>query len=473
MGGHFVKVVASLGPSSTDEHLVLQMAAAGADGFRTNFAHGDPEVWLRRLRAVRMAEERLGRPLAMIGDLQGPSVRVGNIPSPVRLRAGERALIAPAQLSSSLPTIVVQNASLYEVAEAGDEVLIDDGRVRLQVVDVRGSALECVALADAVVEQGKNVSVRGKELEAPLLSERDIQALKLAAAEGFDFIGLSHVRDASDVEEVRRLLRSYGSDAWVISKVETLSALRNLDGIIEVSDVVLVARGDLGIRLSLEEVPYYQQLIVEKCLRAGRPVIVATEFLASMVEGPAPTRAEAVDVSVAVQQGVDAIMLTNETSVGRRPLEAVRWLVRLIRFAEERMLPERLERIAEARRRAASDEDCFARGVVELAESLGAKLVLYSRMGRMASKVAALRHSRPVHVGTPDPRVARRLSLLWGLKPLLVSSQEYEEGLRETLSRILSEGLAGEGETLVLAYGLREPEQRIVVKRVVGSGAPG
>jgi len=465
MGGRFVKIVASLGPSSTDEELVLRMAAEGADGFRTNFAHGDPEVWLRRLRAVRAAEERLGRPLAMIGDLKGPSVRVSGLAQPLALRAGDRVLVTPGPAGSSIPAIPVPSPSLYEVAEVGDEVLIDDGRVQLKVVDRRGDALECVSLTDAVVEEGKNVSVRGKDLDAPLLSERDLLALRLAASEGFDFIGVSHVRDAADVEEVRRILRGYGSDAWVIAKIETLSALRNLDSIIEVSDVILVARGDLGVRLSIEEVPYYQRLIVDRCLRAGKPVIVATQFLASMVESDAPTRAEAVDVGVAVAQGVDAIMLTNETSVGKHPLSAVRWLARLIRFAEDRMLGEELELVtSRARGRSLRADDCFARGVVELAESMGAKLVIYSVKGRMAAKVASLRPSVPVFVGTPDARVARKLALLWGLHPALTPALDYEEGLRAALDLCLRSGFASGDEALVMAYGLREREQRIIVR---------
>ncbi|MEM3942691.1 MAG: pyruvate kinase [Thermofilaceae archaeon] len=467
MGGYFVKIVASLGPSSTDEDLVLRMAESGADAFRTNFAHGDPEVWIRRLRAVRAAEEKLGKPLAMIGDLKGPSVRVGEMAEPLRLKQGDRVLIAPSGERRELPVIPVPFASLFESVEVGDEVLIDDGRVRLKVVDRRGDALECVSQTDALVEQGKNVSLRGKDIDAPLINERDLLALKVAAAEGFDFIGVSHVRDASDVEEVKRILRSYGSDAWVIAKIETLSALRNLDSIIEVSDVVLVARGDLGIRLNLEEVPYYQKLIVEKCLKAGKPVIVATQFLASMIDGDSPTRAEAVDVSVAVEQGVDAIMLTNETSVGKRPLETVRWLARLIRFAEEKMVDSKLNELStKARMRALCEEDCFVRGVVELAEGMGAKLVTYSVKGRMAVKVASQRPTIPVYVGTPNARVARKLSLLWALHPVLVTSQDYDEGLRETLSRCLNAGFAKTGETLVLAYGLRELEQKIIVKRL-------
>lgn len=466
MGGLFVKIVASLGPSSTDEGLVLRMAEAGADGFRTNFAHGDPEVWARRIRAVRAAEEKLGRPLAMIGDLKGPSVRVGPMPEPLQLRRGDRVLVAPAP-GGQPATVPVPYPSLFEAAEPGDEILIDDGRVRLLVVDRRGDALECVSQVDGSVEAGKNVAIRGKDLDAPLIDERDDMALKFAASEGFDFVGLSYVRDAGDVEEVRGRLKRLGSDAWVIAKVETLSALRNLDSIVEASDAVLVARGDLGIRLSLEEVPYYQKLIVEKCLEAGKPVIVATQFLASMVESTVPTRAEVVDVNLAVVQGVDAIMLTNETSVGKHPLEAVAWLKRIIDFAEERLLANGFERVAERARRGARGVDaCFARGVVELAESLGAKLVLYSAMGRIAVKVSAFRPLTPAFVGTPSRRVARKLALLWGLHPFAVGSGDYEAGLREALDRCVREGWVREGETVVAGYGFREPEQKIVIKRI-------
>ena len=467
MGGLFVKIVASLGPSSTDEELVLRMAEAGADGFRTNFAHGDPEVWAYRLRAVRAAEEKLGRPLAMIGDLKGPSVRVGQMPEPLKLKRGGRVLVAPAVSSSTFPTVPVPYPSLFEAAEPGDEILIDDGRIRLQVVDRRGDALECISQVDGSVEAGKNVAIRGRDLDAPLIDERDEMALRFAASEGFDFIGLSYVRDASDVEEVKWRLRQLGSDAWVISKVETLSALRNLDSIVEASDAVLVARGDLGIRLRLEEVPYYQKIIVEKCLEAGKPVIVATQFLASMVESTTPTRAEVVDVNLAVSQGVDAIMLTNETSVGRNPLEAVKWLKRIIDFTEEKMLANGLERAVAKARGAVRDADTrFAKGVLELAESMKARLVLYSAKGRMAAKVAALRPSDAVFVGASCRRAARKLALLWGLHPFKVEAEDYDAGLKEALERCIREGWVREGDTVILGYGLRPPEQKIIVKRL-------
>lgn len=464
--GLFVKMIASLGPSSTDEELVLRMAERGAVAFRTNFAHGDPEVWLRRLKAVRLAEEKLGKPLAMIGDLKGPSVRVGALQNPIRVKAGDRVLVTQSNGAAGSAAIPVPAANLYEIAEVGDEVLIDDGRVRLQVVDIRSDALECVALTDSSIEGGKSVSIRGKELEAPLLNERDMFALKFAAAEGFDFVGLSHVRDAGDVEEIKRVLRSFGSDAWVISKIETLNALRNLDSIIEESDVVLVARGDLGVRLSLEEVPYYQKLIVDKCLKAGKPVIVATQFLASMVDNDSPTRAEVVDVAQAVIEGVDAIMLTNETSVGKYPLQAVEWLGRLVSFTEKKVLGEEIDHVrAKARSRSLCADDRFARGVIELAESMEAKLVLYSTKGRMAYKVSTLRPGVPVYVGVPSQRLARKLAILWGLHPLTVRAQSYEEGLKEAFEGFAKRGCIAEGEAVVLAYGLREPEQRIMIKR--------
>jgi len=467
MGGLFVKIVASLGPSSTDAELVLRIAEAGADGFRTNFAHGDPEVWGYRLRAVRAAEEKLGKPLAMIGDLKGPSVRVGHLPEPLRLRRDDRVLVAPTA-GSPLPTVPVPYPSLFEAAEPGDEILIDDGRIRLLVVDRRGDALECISQDDGNVEPGKNVAIRGRDLDAPLIDERDEMALRFAASEGFDFIGLSYVRDAGDVEEVKWRLRQLGSDAWIISKIETLSALRNLDSIVEASDIVLVARGDLGIRLSLEEVPYHQKIIVEKCLEAGKPVIVATQFLASMVESTTPTRAEVVDVNLAVSQGVDAIMLTNETSVGRNPLEAVKWLKRIIDYTEEKMLANGLEHAVAKARGAARDADtCFAKGVLELAESVGAKLVLYSAMGRMAAKVASLRPSKTVYVGTPNRRVARKLALLWGLHPFKVEAEDYDAGLKEALGRCIEEGWVRYGDTVVLGYGLRPPEQKILIKKLV------
>jgi pyruvate kinase len=467
----FVKVIASLGPASNDVATIFNMVKQGVAGFRINFSHGTPEEWLRYVDAVRSAEKRFGKALALIGDLQGPSIRIGKVEQPVILKKGDQAkvVLSAEAKGGDEKVIPVPLRRFFEVIDEGDILVMDDGRARLRVSEVQPDYVEVTALTDSTITSRKAVTVHGKEIDLPPLSEKDFADIKFALEHNFDYIGLSYVRSGSDVDILRDYLRRVGrEDVEIIAKIETRSAIKNLDEIIEKCDVVLVARGDLGMNFGLEEIHALQSSIVIKALEHRKPVIVATQLLESMVEKPVPTRAEVVDISTAIEMGVDALMLTGETSVGKYPVEAVSWVIRIANFVEKETLKKHAKVIVKkARSNISSLPVMFAKGVLELAEDLNAKLLVFSMHGNTAKRISSLRPTIPVYVGSPNANVLRKLAILWGLQPLYVEAQEYEDGLQKTLQRAMELNYVSYGDLVVATYGLKEPRQRIEIQRIL------
>ena len=467
----FTKVIASIGPASSDATTIFNMVKLGVSGFRINFSHGSPDDWVKYVDAVRSAENRVGRPIALIGDLQGPSIRIGKVEQPIVLRKGDSArIVFGSEARGGDEKIVPMPVKkFFDFVEDGDILVMDDGRTRLRVADVQADYVEIVALTDSVITSRKAVTIYNKEIDLPPLSESDINNIKFAIAHSFDYIGLSYVRTENDVDILRDYLRRFGKeDIGIIAKIETKSAINNLDKIVEKADAILVARGDLGMNFGLEEIHSLQTRIVEKALEHRKPVIVATQLLESMVEKPVPTRAEVVDVSTAVEMGVDALMLTGETAVGKYPLEAVSWLIKIVNFVEKTTLRNEFANIS---RRSRTNIDelrlLFAKGVLELTEDMNAKLVVFSLYGNTAKRIASLRPSIPVYVGSPNTSVMRKLAILWGIQPLYVDSNNYDEGLQKTIQKAIELGYIGYGDLVVATYGLKEPRQRIEIQRIV------
>ena len=460
-----VKVVASLGPASGSSEVVDRMVALGVGGFRINFAHGDAGSWSTYTKLVREAESRSGRYVSLIGDLAGPSLRLGNLRESVRIEKGALVRfsagteIAPGRKDLVEVPVDVPRKVFEGLAE-GDVVLMNDGRVSFTIVSVGDAYFDAIAQTDSLLSSRKAFVVRGKEFDLQIPSTKDLDDMRFACSEGFDYVGLSYVRSPEDVSSVRRVLERLDCDLGILAKIETLSALRNLDGIIEASDGVVVARGDLGMNVGLEEIPMLQKKIVAKSREYGKPVIVATQLLESMTENPVPTRAEVVDVYEAVRSGVDALMVTGETAVGKYPVEVVRWLNRIIRAAET--APH------EPRERVARDlRTRFVKGVVELAEDLSATLLVYSMRGTTAKRVSAMRPRVTTYIGVPRPAIARKLSILWGLNTYVIEASSYSEGLEKLYKALVSDGYLKVGDVAVLVYGLvEEYEEFIRIRRV-------
>ena len=471
VGEMTVKIISSIGPASGDIEILRKMVQAGVNGFRINFVHGSPDEWSKYVSYVRKIENECGKPIALIGDLQGPSLRIGILDKPIELKRGEtvKIVLADKAEGGDKRIIPVPQPKFFEAVDVGDTLVLDDGRVRLNVVDIHGSnELEAVALTRAIVKSRKAIVIAGKDLDVPALSEKDIKDVKFAIEQDFDYISLSYVRHVEDIEILRSLLKRYGAeDIGIIAKIETRSAIANLRDIVAASDAVLIARGDLGMNFSLEEVHYYQKIIIDTCIELGKPVIVATQLLESMIENPVPTRAEVVDISNAVEHGVDALMLTGETSIGKYPLEAVKWLRRIVSYAERRLLVKQYDYIAKRARRALNDiQTAFAKGVLELAEDIGAKLIVFSMRGVTALRLARLRPRIPVYVATPNRKVMRKLSIVWGLETFYVDATSYDEGLSKALEKAKELGVVSYGDVTVLTYGLREPRQYIEVLKL-------
>ncbi|MCL7394184.1 MAG: pyruvate kinase [Thaumarchaeota archaeon] len=463
------KIAVTIGVASRNREIVREMVLAGARIFRINFSHGSVEEWRESVRIVREIEAELGMHLALVGDLPGPSVRVGILDEPVEVKAGEFVRLVPLNKAhgGDEKVIPLPNEVVLRALRRGHVILMDDGLAVFEVESASASEAVLKALTDARISSRKSMVVRGRDLDLPTISSREVEIVKFAAAEEFDYIGLSYVRGEHDVAMLRGMLLSLGAEQTsIIAKIEVPAAVKNLGEIVDAADAILVARGDLGMHFPLEEVPRLQSMIVRKSIERGKPVIVATQLLGSMIENPVPTRSEVVDVVAAVSEGVDVLMLTNETAVGKYPVEAVKWLRKIIERYEPGITPPR--------RSVDPKEDIrtrFAYGVASLAESLNAAMLVYTISGRTAQRIAGFRPSVSIIAASPIKRTLRRLMLLRGVETIEVSSTSYEDGLSELEKKIMGGEIRVKEPTVVLTYGMREELVHLVKIIHLGSGA--
>jgi len=443
------KIVCTIGPATSDPDMVERLAWAGMDAARLNFSHGTHDEHLARLMAVRRAQELIGRPLAVIADLQGPKIRVGVIPEPRTVNAGDLLMLsapaegAPGDLEVTFP-------GLSRVVAPGREILIDDGLVRVRVEAVEGARVRCRVEVGGVISSGKGVNLPGTSLPIPSLTAKDVEDLDFALAHGADYVALSFVRTADDVLDLSERIRAAGSPARVVAKIEKGEALDELEPIIDAANAVMVARGDLGVEIGVADVPLVQKLIIRLARDAGRVVITATQMLESMVRQPEPTRAEASDVANAILDGTAAVMLSGETAVGRYPLEAVHVMNRIARAVEPSLLyGDRM------RRREGQTGAILSQAACDIAEDLGATLIAVpTQSGVTARQVSKFRPRRPIVAASQDPLVLQQLALEWAVVPMVIERADSIEDLwRRTIEAIAASGLAGRGDRVVLTGG--------------------
>lgn len=447
------KIIATLGPASSTPEILARLHQAGADVFRLNFSHGSHEDHLARITMIRALEEKFGRPIGILADVLGPKLRVGRFGGGrVHLQTGQGFRLDLNATPGDAKRVNLPHPEIIAAAGIGTTLLLDDGKLRLRVTRKRDDALETEVLVGGPLSDRKGVNVPDVVLPIPALTAKDRIDLDFALAHGVDFIGLSFVQRAEDVLEARRIA---DGRAWIMTKMEKPQALDNLDAILAASDAVMVARGDLGVELPPEEVPLAQKRIVRAARRLGKPVVVATQMLESMISAPAPTRAEASDVATAVFDGADAVMLSAETAAGQFPFEAVNIMDRIVARVEE---DTGWRASADASRPAPehSAADAIAAAARQVAHTIGAKaIVAFTASGSTALRVARERPDCPVIGLTVSQATARRLAVTWGVHAVVgPDAHSMTDAVARAVRLALSEGFARPGAEIVVVAGV-------------------
>jgi pyruvate kinase len=430
----------------------MELVAAGMDVARLNFSHGLHDEHARAYQAVQRAAEVSGRAIGVLADLQGPKIRLGTFNGAGALwLTGERVVLTSDEMVGTAQRASVSYAGLAQAVSVGDRILVDDGNLALQVVSIQPPDVECLVVEGGPVSDHKGVSLPGAELNVPALSEKDLLDLHFALDLGVDMIALSFVRSPSDADPLRAVLRQAGSAAEVIAKIEKPQAVRELVAIVDAFDGIMLARGDLGVEIPLERVPLVQKRAVRLAREAGKPVIVATQMLESMITRPRPTRAEASDVATAVFDGADALMLSAETSIGAHPRESAATMARIIAAAEEEAVGHSPPITAALETSPAA----LARSAVDIAKDIGARaLVAFTQTGATARRLARHRPPVPIVAFTPQSMVANQLALTWGVETLIVPPvATTDEMVRQVNEGLRTSGRTGINERVVIVAG--------------------
>lgn len=463
------RIVATVGPASRDPEKLEALLEAGVNVFRLNMSHGTHEQHREVIGRVRGISARLGRHVTLLGDLCGPKIRVGHFAGgEMTLVSGQKVTVTTRDVPGGDGLIPSQYAALANDVRAGNRILLDDGLLELRVERVEGTEVGCVVVHGGRLKDKKGMNLPGVPLSTPALTQRDRQDARFLLAEGVDWLALSFVRRPADIADLRKEIESAGQSTPIIAKIEKPEAVEALAGILEAADGVMVARGDLGVEMPLENVPIIQADLVEQARHAAKPVIVATQMLESMVTQPRPTRAEASDVSTAVMSGADAVMLSAETASGSFPLESVKTMDRIARKVEAWQSLEthfqQSERDQDSH--AAADRDlplrlrrAVAKSTAQLCKDLRVRAVLVrSKGGTSAAQVSSYRPSAPIVALTTDARVARRMNLLWGVIPRVITAEEFEKPKTTARQQADALGLVEPGQQLLLLSGLGKQE---------------
>ncbi|MFT4081326.1 MAG: pyruvate kinase [Nocardioides sp.] len=452
------KIVCTLGPAVGTERRIRELVYAGMDVARLNMSHGSQDEHAERYRMVREAADASGRGVGIFADLQGPKIRLETFADgSATLRRGQVWTITTQDVPGDAEICGTTYKGLPGDVNAGDPILIDDGKIRLRVTDVTETDVVTEVLVGGPVSNHKGINLPGVAVSVPALSEKDADDLRFALRLGVDFVALSFVRDASDAEDVRKIMREEGRLVPVIAKIEKPQAIENLDEVIAAFDMFMVARGDLGVECPLEDVPFLQKRIVELARLNAKPVIVATQMLDSMVANPAPTRAEANDVANAVLDGADAVMLSAETSVGDYPIHTVETMARIISATETHAFSSdsRVGHLSSIEWNPHTRSGVIAKAAEEVAERVEAKyLVAFTTSGDSARRLSRLRGPIPVLAFTPFPAVRSQLALNWGVETFKTDEVEHtDEMVRQVDEQLLQTGHVVEGDLVVIIAG--------------------
>lgn len=450
------KIVCTIGPASEDLQILKNLLKNGMNVARLNFSHGIHEEHGRRIKNIRQASQETNIPVAIMLDTKGPEIRIGLLENgKIDLVVGERITLTTEEVLGNKSKIFVNYAGLPHDVKVGDNLLLDDGLISLQVLEIKEPEILCEVINGGVLSDRKKLNMPGVQLNLPGLTERDYADIAFGVKAGIDFIAASFIRSAQDVIAIRKILEELGSRADIIAKIENRQGVDNITEILQVADGIMVARGDLGVEIPAEEVPLVQKRLIKECNLAGKPVITATQMLDSMSRNPRPTRAEASDVANAILDGSDAIMLSGETASGKFPEEAVRTMSRIAQSTEDSLewgtlMKKRTVNVGQNTTEAISYATCAT------ALSLGAAAILSAtKSGSTARMVAKYRPQVPIVASTPDTEVYRKLLLVWGVYPLLVNESDNSELLfDESLEIAQKIGVIKEGDLVVITAGL-------------------
>ena len=451
--GRKVKILATLGPSSSDPDIMRELFRAGADAFRFNMSHGDHAGHEKNFRTVRALEKEFGRPIAILCDLQGPKLRVGTFADgKATIPHGGRFTLDQDETPGDATRACLPHPELFEALSVGQRLLINDGKIRLRVKEMDAGIVHCVAEVGGVISDRKGVNVPDAEVPIPALTPKDRADLAFAMEQGADWIGLSFVQRPADIAEAKAIMKGRG---FLCAKIEKPQAIERIDEIIEAADGVMVARGDLGVELNPEEVPPLQKKIVNATRLTGKPVIVATQMLESMIESPTPTRAEVSDVANAVYDGADAVMLSAETAAGNWPEESVLMMDSIARQVEGDELYRDRIRMLETPPDATT-ADALAHACMTIGDTINLNAVcVFTSTGSTARRVARERPAVPVMVMTPNVTVARRVALLWGAHSVATKDiGSFEEMIGKGKRMALRHGFAEGGDNIAMLAGV-------------------
>jgi len=448
------KIVATIGPASNSPEVLYQMVEAGMSVARLNFSHGSYEDHAKTVTRLRQVSEELDTPITLLQDLQGPKIRVGQLPDgAIQLVAGESLTLVPTEEYQKQPhTVAIDYPHLAEEAEPGAQILLDDGLLELKIEEISGNAVKCQVVEGGILKSRKGVNLPSLALRLPSLTEKDMQDLEFGISQGVDWISLSFVRTADDVKALKAFLAERNaSQISVMAKIEKPQAIDNLEAIVAECNGLMVARGDLGVEMKPEKVPLLQKQVIRLCNQKGIPVITATQMLDSMINNPRPTRAEASDVANAIIDGTDAVMLSGESAVGKYPVRAVQMLAKIARDVEPEInftnyppaLTDETHAISEAL------------NTIDKILKLHC-IVAYTSSGYTAELAAAERPRVPVVALTPNRKVYHRLNLVWGVKPLLLEHEvdSFEGLLDQAQTYLLLRKLASPGDEILIIGGI-------------------
>lgn len=450
------KIVCTIGPSSEQLDVLKELLVSGMNVARLNFSHGTHDEHRYRIKQIKKASEETGIPVALMLDTKGPEVRIGLLENgKVFLHEGKEVILTTEELLGNEKQIYVNYRGLPQDIEVGSRLLLDDGLISLSVNKIEDKRIFCTVENGGEISDRKKINVPGVRLNIPSLADRDIKDIELGVAEGVDFLAASFIRKAEDVLAIRKILEQLNSDIHIISKIENHQGVKNIKEILEVSDGIMVARGDLGVEIPAEEVPIVQKLLIDKCNAVGKPVITATQMLDSMVRNPRPTRAEASDVANAIYDGSDAIMLSGETATGKYPVSAVQTMARIASRIEEslnwaELMQKRALRATQTTTEAISHSTCA------IAHSLGAEAIITAtKSGSTAHMVSKYRPQAPIIAVTPDESVFRKLLLVWGVHPMLSVESDTTDILIETaVATALESKYINNGDLVVITAGV-------------------